>query len=122
MEQFYSQMKKEEKRPADLLSDGALAYGTVLGRFVFEEERRIVYAVSELMHIAGADVSMVYQISKQDYLRLKEMSAVDQLPEIEVPIETIEECHCNFLCGESAYCIRNRCTLEDTDLSLTEEF
>ena len=108
-------MKKEEKRPADLLSDGALAYGTVLGRFVFEEERRIVYAVSELMHIAGADVSMVYQISKQDYLTLREMSTVDQIPEIEV-------CHCNFLCGESAYCIRNRCTLEDTDLSLTEEF
>ena len=115
-------MNKEEKRPADLISDSVLAYGTILGRFIFEEDRRIVYAVSELMHIAGADVSMIYQISKEDYLRLKEMSAADQLPEIEVSKETIEKCKHVFLCGESAYCIRNRCTLEDADLSLTEEF
>ena len=113
---------KEEKKPEDFITDGILAYGVMAGRFLFEKERRTVYALSVFPHIGASDVFMYYQISREDYDRLLAMSLPDRVPEKEVPAEVTDACHRDFLCGESAYCVRNSFTVEDVDLSLTESF
>ena len=114
--------KEETRKCSDFISDGILAYGIAVGRFLFEEERRIVYAVSDYPHVGNSDVFMYYQISRMDYDRLLKMSLTQQIPDPPVQKETIEACHKSFLCGESAYSKRNAFSLKDTDLSLTETY
>ena len=112
----------ETKKARDFIKDGILGYGIEVGRFLFEEEHRIVYAVSDYPHIAGSDVYMYYQVDKQSYDRLVSLSCPDQVPSPPVPEETVNTCHQGFLCGESAYARRNKFTLDSVDLSLTESF
>ena len=111
----------ETKRPYDLLTDGILAYGMRVGRLIFEEEKRIVYVFSDMPHIGPSDAMMVYQISKEDYDHLLSLSLPDRIPEQPVSYEMIDPYHELFLCGESAYCKRNRCSIEDIDITLTDE-
>ncbi len=112
----------EKKKPKDLIQDGVLAYGVSIGKFVFEEEQKTVYAISDFPHIGASDVFMCYQISKADYDRLLPMSKPHGIPVPEVSSEISDACHRVFLCGESAYCKRNEFSLEDVDLSLTETY
>ena len=116
------QNPQEKKRPDDMIRDGILAYGVTVGRFLFEKERKTVYAISDFPHIGASDVFMCYQISKTDYERLISMSRSDRIPAPEVSAEVTDACKRDFLCGESAYCKRNSFTLDDVDLSLTESF
>ena len=109
---------KGKKKPKDMIQDGVLAYGVTIGRFIFEEEQKTVYAISDFPHIGGSDVLMCYQISREDYDRLLPMSKPHGIPVPEVSSEITDACHREFLCGESAYCKRNEFSLEDTDLSL----
>lgn len=110
----------EEKKPSDMIVDGVLNYGVEVGRFLFEEERTTVYVISDFPHIGASDAFMVYQISKEDYDRLLAMSCQNRMPDLPVSADVTDACHREFLCGESAYCLRNRCTLKDVDLSLAE--
>ena len=112
----------EYKKVRDFISDGVLAYGVSVGRFKFQKERRIIYALSDFPHIGASDVLMYYQISKEDYEKLLKLSDPEKIPEPEVSGEIIEACRREFLCGESAYCKRNTFTLEDADLSLAESY
>lgn len=109
------------KRPGDMISDGVLAYGVTAGRFIFETEGYTVFVISDYPHIGPSDVLMVYQITKEDYLKLLPMSCKDQIPSPPVSSEITDACRKKFLCGESAYCARNYCTLKDVDLSLAEK-
>ena len=111
-------MKK--KKPKDMIQDGVLAYGVSIGKFVFEEEQKTVYAISDFPHIGASDVFMCYQISKADYDRLLPMSKPHGIPVPEVSSEITDACHREFLCGESAYSKRNEFSLEDADASLIE--
>ncbi len=104
----------------DFITEGILAYGVNVGSFVFEAERVTVYALSDLPHIAGSDVFMYYQISKEDHDRLLSLSSPRGIPDPPVSCEITDACRKGFLCGESAYCIRNEFCLEDVDLSLAE--
>ena len=106
----------------DLIIDGILNYGVLVGRFIFEGERKIVYALSDLMHIGGSDVSMVFQISKDDYLGLLSKSVKHGLPDFPVPYEITEKYHDIFLCGDSAYGKRNSFTIKEVDLELAESY
>ena len=114
--------QSEYKKVRDFISDGVLAYGVSVGRFKFQKERRVIYALSDFPHIGASDVLMYYQISKEDYEKLLKLSDPKKIPEPEVSGEIIEACRREFLCGESAYCKRNTFTLEDADLSLTESY
>ncbi|MBR5341627.1 MAG: hypothetical protein IK151_06855 [Erysipelotrichaceae bacterium] len=111
----------EIKKPYDLLTDGILAHGVRIGRFIFEEEKRIVYVLSDMPHIGPSDAMMVYQISKDDYNYLLSLSLPDRIPDKPVSADIIDSYHELFLCGESAYCKRNRCSIEDIDMTLTDE-
>jgi hypothetical protein len=115
-------LQKETKKVRDFIKDGILAYGVSVGRFKFQKERKIVYAISDYPHVGASDVLMYYQISKEDYEKLLELSCPDKMPVPEVSNEITEACRKEFLCGESAYCKRNAFTLGDADLSLTESF
>lgn len=110
----------EAKSPSDMVCDGVLAYGAEVGRFVFHKERSTVYVLSDLQHIGPSDVSMIYQISKEDYARLLKSSAQGRIPDVPVSRTMIDACKKRFLCGESAYCYRYRCTSADVDAALTE--
>lgn len=110
----------ESKKSSDLKTDGILGYGLLVGRFVFKRERRIIYAVTEYPHVAGADVFMNYQISREGYDALMAMSLPNRIPIPEVPLEVIKKYERGFLCGESAYCQRSRFSLADADPSLAE--
>ena len=109
-------------KTSDFIIDGILNYGLTIGRFVFEEERKIVYALNELMHIGGSDVMMIFQVSKNDYADLLNRSSTNGLPDFPVPYEMTEKYHDIFLCGESAYCKRNSFTLNDADPKLMESY
>ena len=109
------------KCPGDMISDGVLSYGVDIGRFVFEEEGYTVYVISDLPHIGPSDVIMIYQITKEDYLRFLPMSCKNKIPSPPVSTIATEACRKKFLCGESAYCKRYYCTLNDVDLSLAEK-
>ena len=113
---------KETLSTRDFITDGILNYGVMVGRFVFEGERKIVYALSDFPHIGGSDVMMTYQISKQDYFDLLDKSVKHGLPTFPVSSEITDRYHDIFLCGESAYCKRNEFRLSDTDLELTESY
>lgn len=108
----------EAKTPYDMECDGILAYGVDVGRFVFHKENLTIYVIRDLQHIGPSDVSMVYQISKEDYDRLRKASAKEAPKDISVSQSMIDACKKGFLCGESAYCKRYQCTLADVDMSL----
>ena len=110
----------ESKSPSDMITDGVLACGVDVGRFVFEQAGGTVYVISDLPHIGPSDVFMIYQISKEDYRMLLEKSCRGRIPEPPVPAHLTDACRQRFLCGESAYCLRYECTLADVDLSLTD--
>lgn len=111
----------ETKCPSDFICDGILNYGVDVGRFVFQNTGKTVYAVSALPHIGPSDVMMFYQISTLDYQRLLGMSLSDRIPEPPVPASAVERSHRRFLCGESAYCKRYAFSVFQADLSLTED-
>ena len=113
-------MTKEKKKTVDFIADGVLSYGTEVGRIIFEENRTVIYALSDLTHIAASDSTMLYQISKEDYDRLLALSRPDSIPDPPVSSQVSDGCRRTFLCGESVHCKRNGFTLEDVDLSLTE--
>lgn len=115
-------MEKETKGPFDLITDGILAYGVDVVRFIFEESRTIVYAISDLPHITASDCVMTYQISKSDYDKLLAMSIPSGVPNPPVPSVITKACRRCFLCGQSAYCERYKFTLEDADETLTERY
>ena len=114
------ELKPETKKPTDCLTDGVLDYGVEVGRYIFEKSGRVVYVIARLEHITASDALMVYQISPSDYRRLLALSLPNHMPAQPVKAEIIEKCLQKFLCGQSAYCLRNECTLEDADLSLTD--
>lgn len=111
----------ESKCPGDMVCDGVLAYGADVGRFVFHKERSTVYVLSDLQHIGPSDVSMIYQISKEDYVHLLKLSAKKRIPDIPVSQTMIDACKKRFLCGESAHCYRYRCTSADVDMALADK-
>ena len=96
-----------------------LAYGVEVGRLLFRQAKKVVYALSDLPHVGPSDVTMLYQISKKDYARLLAMSLPHAIPDPPVPAEVTDACRRGFLCGESAYCHRTSCSLADADPSLT---
>ena len=102
----------------DFITDGILAYGVMLGRFVFRDEMKVVYAISDWLHVGPSDVCMMYQISKAEYGRLLKMSCKEEMPEPPISSEVTDELHDHFLCGESAYCRRNSFTLDDAERTL----
>lgn len=108
--------------PRNYCSDGILAWGVEVGRYVFEKERRIVYIVTDTPHVGASDVTVVHQISKEDYVKLKELSQPRGIPEPPVPASVTDACHRVLLCSQSAYIPPLYFSLKDVDLSLTEEF
>ncbi len=110
----------ETKSPHDFLCDGVLNYGVDVGRFVFNQTKKTVYAISDLPHIGASDVMMFYQISKLNYQRLLAMSLPDRIPEPPIPASVTEPCRRRFLCGESAYCERNTFTVFQAESALVE--
>ncbi|MCQ2233430.1 MAG: hypothetical protein MJZ24_01660 [Paludibacteraceae bacterium] len=107
---------RERKSPGDMITDGVLAYGVNVGRFLFNEGKIVVYAISNLPHIGVSDVFMTYQITKDSYKALQKMSEKNGIPTPAVPASLTESCHIEFLCGESAYCKRNTFTLEEVNM------
>jgi len=119
-ERIMEELKKRAKSPHDVITDGVLAYGVDVGRFVYEEEGYTVYVITDFPHIGASDVFMVYQISKADYEKLISMSCSGEIPRPPVPSAVTDACRKEFLCGESAYCKRFYCTLDDVDMALAE--
>ena len=115
-----SAISAEKKKPSDYVSDGVLAYGMEIGRLIFRQAKVVIYTLSDLPHIGGSDVLMLYQISKVDYDWLLSMSLPHAIPDPPVPYDVICACRRGFLCGESACCIRTSCSLTDADISLAE--
>lgn len=111
---------REEKRSSDMITDGVLAYGVNVGRFLFNEGKIVVYAISDLPHIGASDVFMTYQITKESYQLLLKMSEPHSIPTPAVPATFTDSCRLEFLCGESAHCKRNTFTLEDVDMNHVE--
>lgn len=107
---------REQKSPGDFITDGVLAYGVNVGRFLFNEGRIVVYAISDLPHIGASDAFMTYQITKDSYQLMLKMSEKHTIPSPAVPATITDSCRIDFLCGESAYCKRNTFTLEDVDM------
>lgn len=108
----------ETKSPHDFISDGVLNYGANVGRFIFSNTGKTVYAISDLPHIGASDVMMFYQISKLNYRRLLGMSLHHSIPDPPIPASVTEPCRMHFLCGESAYCKRNTFTVFQADRAL----
>lgn len=111
----------EMKCPRDFIRDGVLNYGIDVGRFVFKNTHKTVYAVATLLHVTASDVMMFYQISKLDYYRLLGMSLPSQIPDPPIPLSIVAPCRRRFLCGESAYCKRYAFSIFHAELALTED-
>jgi len=105
-----------------MTTDGVLAYGINLGRYIFEKERKIVYAISDFPHIGASDVFKTYQISKADYDRLLPLSEKNRIPNPAIPASETTPCRQRFLCGESVYCKRYYFTLDDADQALIDSY
>jgi len=118
-EKIMEELKKRAKSPHDVITDGVLAYGVNVGRFVYEEGYT-VYVITDFPHIGPSDVFMVYQISKADYEKLLSLSCPGRIPQPRVPSVVTDACRKKFLCGESAYCERYYCALDDVDKELAE--
>lgn len=110
----------EMKKCRDMITDGILAWGVDVGRFIFEEAKTVVYAVTDTPHCGPSDVEVDYQISKEDYLKLKSMSRPHGIPDPPVPKEVVDACRARFLCSQSAYADRYEFTLEHVDMNLVE--
>lgn len=106
------------KSTHDFISDGVLLYGVMVGRFIFKKEQKVVYAISDFPHIGPSDVLMIYQLSKSDYDMLLSKSLPHQIPEPHVSHSWAMSFRREFLCGDSAYCKRNRFSLDIADQSL----
>ena len=113
-------METEIRKPRDFIKDGILAYGVEVGRFVFEQSQRTVYALTECLHAGPSDVYMFYQVPRNVYDRLKFWSLPDRIPASPAPSGLTDGCYGHFLCGESAYGKRTSFTLADADSSLVE--
>lgn len=111
----------ETKSYHDFLCDGVLSYGVEIGRFVFRNTRKTVYAISELLHIGPSDVMMFYQISRLNYLRLLPMSLPNRIPEPPISASITNPCRLRFLCGESADCRRTAFTVFHADSAFIED-
>lgn len=111
----------ETKSPGDFLCDGVLNYGVDVGRFVFRNTRKTVYAISGLPHIGASDTMMFYQISKLNYQRLLAMSLPDRIPDPPIPFSVTSPCRRRFLCGESASCKRYEFTVFQAESALIED-
>ncbi len=107
---------REEKNPSDMITDGVLAYGVNVGRYLFNEGRIVVYATPDLPPIGASEVFMTYQITKDSYQLLLKLSEKNRIPSPAVPATVTDPCRIGFLCGESAYCKRYDFTLEDVDM------
>ena len=112
----------ETKNSHDFITDGVLAYGVLVGRFVFEEERRIIFAVSDYPHIGASDAFLIYQISRKAYNHLEGLSIPRGIPDPPIPMSLINGYRARFLCGDSAHCRQNSFSLKDVDFELTEPF
>lgn len=112
---------REKRRPQDMITDGILAYGVDVGRFLFDGGKVVVYAISDFPHIGPSDVLMTYQITKESYVLLMKMSEKHSIPRPAVPATFTDSCRIGFLCGESAYCKRNTFTLDDVDMEHVEQ-
>ncbi|MCQ2485896.1 MAG: zinc ribbon domain-containing protein [Clostridia bacterium] len=119
-EKISDELKKRVKSPHDMITDGVLSYGVNVGRLVFEEEGFTVYTISDFPHIGSSDVLTVYQISKEDYEKLLPLSCPDSIPQPPVSSTVTDVCRKKFLCGESEYCERYYCALDDADILLAE--
>lgn len=111
----------EVKDWRDMTSDGVLAWGVIVGRFVFEKYGKVVYAITDTPHVGPSDVTVCYQISRADYEYLLAMSQPHRIPDHPVPSTITNKYYNNFLCSESAYAKRNEFTLRDVDQSLCGE-
>jgi len=111
----------EVKSWRDMLSDGILAWGVDVGRFVFEKYGKVVYALTDTPHVGASDVVMCYQISPIVYKRLLKMSKRGGIPQPPVSKALTDQYHDLFLCSQSAYAIRYEFTLRDVDLSLCDD-
>jgi len=112
----------EIKSGHDMKCDGVLAWGVDVGRFVFEQYGKVVYAITDMPHVGASDVMICYQISRADYEHLLAMSRPHAIPNPPVPATITNQYYNHFLCSESAYAIRNEFTLRDVDLSLCDEY
>jgi len=111
----------EIKAWRDMISDGVLAWGVDVGRFVFEKYGKVVYALTDTPHVGPSDVTICYQISRAEYERLLAMSRPHAIPEPSVPAAITDQYHDRFLCSQSAYAIRYEFTLRNVDLSLCDD-
>lgn len=111
----------EIKSCHDLISDGVLAWGVNVGRFVFEKYGKVVYTITDMPHIGASDVMICYQITRADYESLLAKSLPHAIPRPPVPATIINQYFDRFLCSESAYAKRNKFTLREVDLSLCED-
>ncbi len=110
----------EMKNCRDMITDGILAWGVEVGRFVFDEGKTTVYALTDTPHVGPSDVIVCCQISKADYLKLLSMSLPSGIPNPPVPESVTEPCRRNFLCSQSAYAERYEFSLEHVDMELVE--
>lgn len=110
----------DKRKSYDFISDGKLAYGVEIGRFILDN--KIVYALSDLMHVSGSDVSMFYQLRKNDYDKLYLLASKGYVPDPPVSREITDKYHNIFLCGESAHAKRNGFTLKDVAINFTEDY
>ena len=107
----------EKKQSEDFISSGVLAWGVLIGKFVFEEAGVEVFAITECLHIGGSDVYRYSQISVTDYENLLPKSIAKGIPNPPMPEGQIRPYKRNFLCGESIDW-KNEFSLEDVDMSL----
>lgn len=109
----------EKKGTKDFISSGVLAWGVLIGKFVFEQEGGEVYAIAECLHISGSDVYRFVQISVDDYEKLIPESKIKGSPHPSIPDDEVRSYMRGFLCGESK-AWRNEFSLEDVDMSLVK--
>ena len=110
----------EKKRTKDFISSGVLAWGVLIGKFVFEEDGVEVYAITECLHIRGSDVYSFAQISVDDYEKLLPESKVKGIPNSSIPENKLQSYKRRFLCGESEDW-KNEFSLEDVDMSFVRK-
>lgn len=105
----------------DMISDGVLAWGVCVGRFVFKKYGKVVFAITDTPHVGPSDVTVCYQLSRDEYERLLSLSQPHSIPTPSVPSAVTNMFYTRFLCSESAYSKRTKFTLKDVDLSLCED-
>ena len=107
----------EKKRPKDFIASGVLAWGVLIGKFVFEQEGVEVYAITECLRISGSDVYRFSQISLDDYEKLLPKSQAKGIPNPPMSEDLVHSYLRGFLCGELIDW-KNEFCLEDVDMSI----